>query len=193
MSHLFRTTQRVPFPSLRASLVALYLIATLDGSAHGESLLWYGGDAVPYSDGGVGLSNNTMMTASLGTSVLDDFIISDAAGWHVTGLFSNNVASYPIGSFPFTQAVWSIRTGVSTGDPGDILFAGVSPVTVSPTGRTFFNMVEYTVTVSGLSFDLVPGVYFMNVSPLQPQDQIYDLAGSDGTNAVGGAGPKGGF
>ena len=185
MSHFFRTLLRSPFPPLWASGAVLGLLAsTLSGSAYGASLLWYGGDAGP-----PGL-NNTMVNATFGDSILDDFIVSDAAGWHVTSLFSNNVADYPIDSVPFTQAVWSIRTGVSSGVPGDILFAGISPVTVMPTGRTFAGDVEYTVTVSGLSLDLIPGVYFMNVSPVA-QSQIYYLGDSDGTNAIPGGGPSG--
>jgi len=45
-----------------------------------------------------------MLNATLGDTVLDDFIVSDAAGWQVTSLFSNNVAGYPIDRAPFTQA-----------------------------------------------------------------------------------------
>jgi hypothetical protein len=68
--------------------------------------------------------------------------------------------------------------------------SGLSPVTVTPTGRIFQGGdVEYKVTVSGLSLDLVPGVYFMNVSPVA-QAQIYYVGSSDGTNAVGRAGPS---
>ena len=185
MSHFFRTPLRSRLPAVWASGAVLCLLAsTLSGSAYGASLLWYGGDAGP-----PGL-NNTMVNATFGVSVLDDFIVSDAAGWQVTSLFSNNVADYPIDRAPFTQAAWSIRTGVSSGVPGDILFSGISPVTVMPTGRTFAGRVEYTVTVSGLALDLVPGVYFMNVSPVA-EPQIYYMGDSDGTNAIPGAGPSG--
>jgi hypothetical protein len=186
MLHFLRKLLWLPFPALQAGLAALCLLATVDGSAHGESLLWYGGDVPPSS----GFINNTRVSADFGSSVLDDFVVSD--GWHVTGLFSNNVADYPINTAPFTQAVWSIRTGVGPGDPGNILFGGLSSVTVTPTGRTFGGDVEYTVAVSGLSLDLAPGVYFMNVSPVA-MPQIYYVGISDGTNAVGIAGPGGIF
>jgi hypothetical protein len=181
-----------PVPSLRAGLCTLCLLATVDLSAHGESVLWYGGDITAPT---AGLVNNTRLTADFGSSVLDDFVVSD--GWHVTGLFSNNV-DYEINTthIPLTQAVWSIRTGVGPGDPGDILFGGLSSVTVTPTGRTLGGggiYVEYTVAVSQLSLVLAPGVYFMSVSPVDPQDQNYYVGVSGGTNAVGIVGPSGYF
>jgi len=186
MSHFVRTPLRSPLPAVWASGAVLCLLAsTLCGSAYGASLLWYGGDV-----GRPGIYNSTMLNATLGDTVLDDFIVSDAAGWQVTSLFSNNVAGYPIDRAPFTQAAWSIRTGVSSGVPGDILFSGISPVTVMPTGRIFAGGIEYTVTVSGLALDLIPGVYFMNVSPVA-EPQIYYMGDSDGTNAIPGAGPSG--
>ena len=172
-----------PSPAFQAGLATLCLLAAVGGSARGDSLLWYGGDTGPsstFSD------NNTQVTPGIGSSVLDDFVVP--SDWHVTGLFSNNEASYPIDTAPFTEAVWSIRTGVGPGDPGNILFSGVSPVTVTPTGRPS----EYTVAVSGLSLDLAPGVYFMNVSPVAPI-QIYYVSDSDGTNAVGVPGPSNAF
>jgi hypothetical protein len=106
----FEDTSAVAVSTLWASLAVLCLLTpTIAGSAHGASLLWYGGDAVS------GFSNNTRVTATFGDSILDDFIVSDVIDWHVTSLFSNNLAEYPIDSAPFTQAVWSIRTGVSAG------------------------------------------------------------------------------
>jgi hypothetical protein len=187
MLHFVRTTLRPPFLALCASLV-ISLLSPVGGSAQVEPVLWYGGDSVPF-----GFTNNTMVTAEFGTIVLDDFVVPNAAGWHITGLFSNNVAGYPIETAPFTQAVWSIRTAVGAGEPGNILFAGLSPIIITPTGRTFGeDEAEYTVTVYGLSIDLGPGVYFMNVSPIA-LSQNYYVGGSDGTHAVGLAGPNGVF
>ena len=173
---------------LRTSIAALYLLTPISARGQVPSLLWYGGDAAQVGS----FFNNTRVSADFGFSVLDDFVVSNVAGWHITGLFSNNVATYPIETYPFTQAVWSIRTGVGPGEPGDILFAGVSPVIVTPTGRTFGGNVEYSVVVSGLSIDLGPGVYFMSVSPIQVV-QVYHVPQSDGTNAVGSPGPSGLF
>jgi len=164
--------------------LALCVAASTGASA--SEVLWYGGDA---GSGGNALSgaayNNTRLIGGFGDSVLDDFIVPEG-GWHVTGLFSNNVANYPIQVAPFSQAIWSVRTGASAGNFGQILVSGMSPVTVSPTGRFSFG-AEYTVTVSGLSIDLGPGVYCMEVSPVAAE-QIYYVQTSDGFNAVGPAG-----
>src|SRR5262245_60351981 len=179
MPQFLRTTLRSPFLALWASLVIFSILTPIGSNAQVESVLWYGGDLAG------GIINNTRLTANVGSSVLDDFVVPDGAVWHITGLFSNNVAVSPIDTAPFTQALWSIRTGVGPGEPGDILFTGLSPVTVTPTGRTFgTDGVEYTVTVSGLSMELAPGVYFMNVSPVA-SSQIYYVGESDGTHAVG--------
>src|SRR5262245_52164041 len=168
MPHFLRRTLRSPFLTLWASLVIFTILTPTGSSAQVESVLWYGGDLTD------GVNNNTRLTANFGSSVLDDFVVPDTASWHITGLFSNNVAASPIDTAPFTQALWSIRTGVGPGEPGDILFTGVSPVTITPTGRTFGqDGVEYTVTVSGLSIELAPGVYFVNVSPIAASQNYY--------------------
>jgi hypothetical protein len=171
----------------------LLLVLGLFGSpdARADSILWYGGDAVKSA-----LINNTRLAPGVclgatgnacGNSVLDDFIVS-GDGWRVTGLFSNNLASYPISTAPFSEALWTVRTGAGPGVFGQVLFQGISPVTVVPTGRSFDGELEYTVSVSGLSLDLPPGDYFMNVSPLA-DSQIYLLGDSNGTNSIGMAGP----
>ena len=183
MLHSLRKTLRPSLPAFQAGLATLCLLATVDRSAHGGSLLWYGGDTTSSS----GLVNNTQLIPDYGSITLDDFVVSNE--WHVTGLFSNNVASYPIDTAPFTQAAWSIRTGTGPGDPGNILFDGLNSVTITPTGRTWGGDVEYTVAVSGLSLVLGPGIYYMNVSPVVVGPQIYYVGFSDGTNAVGVTGP----
>ena len=81
-------------------------------------------------------------------------------------------------------AVWSIRTGSASGDFGPVLASGSAEATVTPTGRTS----EYRIAVSGLSLDLKPGVYFMQVSPISTIQDFY-VGASGGKNAVGTAGP----
>jgi hypothetical protein len=176
-------------------MLALALFGSPD--AHADSVLWYGGDAAAAS----GFINNTRLTQvgggvclgttgnACGSSVLGDFIVSDD-GWNVTGLFSNNLASPSISAAPFSEALWTVQTGAGPGMFGQILFEGISPVTVMPTGRSFGGLLEYTVTVSGLSLDLAPGEYFMNVSPLADK-QFYYVGDSNGTDSIGMAGPVG--
>lgn len=170
---------------LSPSISLLIVLLTGSTPAHSE-VLWYGGDIDPNG----GAINNSRITAIYGSNVLDDFVVTDTSGWHVTGLFSNNIADYPIEMYPFTEAVWSIRTGVATGEFGNFLFSGVSPVTVTPTGRTWGERLEYTIAVNNLSLDLSPGSYFMSVSPL-PEFGIYYVGYSNGEGAVGTAGISG--
>jgi hypothetical protein len=157
-----------------------------------SATLWYGGDTNAGSS-----FNNTLLVAQngagFGDTVLTEFVVTDPNGWHVTGLFSNNIADYPFGNAPFDKAVWSIRTGAGINEPGNIIFAGLSTAIINPTGRFFWgDDVEYNVMVSGLEINLDPGVYTMNVSPLAPS-QFYYVGDSDGTNAVGKRGPNGSF
>lgn len=173
--------RRPPVPAGAAALAALALLAAVP--AHGQ-LLWYGGDG-----GDAGWYNNTRLPPVVfGSSALDDFVVTDPAGWLVTGVFSNDLAGYPIGGAPISQALWSIRTGAGDGNFGTVLFGGLGPVTPTPTGRTFGGDVEYTVAVSGLSVYLAPGVYYLSVSPVAA-DQRYYVGVSNGANAVGAAGP----
>lgn len=155
-------------------------------------VLWYGGDGISG-----GTFNNTSSADGSGTQrVLDDFVVPAGTQWHVTGLFSNNVAANPIATAPFTQAQWSIRTGVTASSFGTILYSGTSPVVITPTGR-YPSLpsigTEYNVLVSGLSIDLGPGTYFFNVTPVTASLKNYSVPGSSGTNRIGPISPFGFF
>jgi len=151
-------------------------------TAQGSTVLWYGGDY-----GGGPTTNNTMLTQQYGSSVLADFVVDSTSGWHVTGLFSNNFKDYAPASPPTLSALWSIRASTATGDPGQVLSGGMTDAAVTPTGRAN----EYQVSISGLSLDLKPGVYFMQVSPISPTPGLQDFYVGQGiANAVGTAGPS---
>ena len=137
--------------------------------------LWYNGDF----NGVNGLSNeqNTIVGQS---SIYDDFIVS-SPGWHVTSVFSDNLEDTTV-----TGATWEIRSGVSEGNGGTLVASGMTttPV-VTPTRRCLFGICEFIIEVTGLSVDLPPGTYWLNVTP------IGDLTGrsfdsdTSGTNCVG--------
>jgi hypothetical protein len=150
--------------------------------AQGPGVLWYGGD---YAGGPQ--TNNTMLTDQYGSSVLGDFVVDDSSGWHVTGLFSNDIKGYPPAPPATLPAVWSIRTGAGPGDSGQVLAGGVADALVTPTGRAN----EYQIAVSGLSLDLKPGVYFLQVSPISPTAGLMDfyVGASGGQDALGTRGP----
>jgi hypothetical protein len=126
-----------------------------------------------------------------------DFDVTDAFGWKVTGLFSNNFTTLPFGLISTFQANWEIRSGVSAYNGGTLIASGTSPVTVTPTGRSVIDnsilYTEYTFLVSGLNVVLPFGTYHMNVAPIVPE-AITTSYGSqfllfnsttDGANAVG--------
>ncbi len=169
---------------IRLTLAFLAAFAAVTCSAQ---VLFYGGDP----EGS--LINNTVETdGSIALHVLDDFVVPAGAHWHLTALFSNDLTDHPLPQFPVTQAQWSIRTGVSSSSFGTVVYSGTSPVTMTPTGRTFGPDVEYTVLVSGLSLELDPGIYFVTVSPIADAP-VYYVAESNGLNGVGLPGPAGVF
>lgn len=140
----------------------------------------------------VGVMNNTAVKNGSGSSyILDDFVVPPDTTWTVTGLFTHNVTDYPFTTAPFTQAVWSIRTGVSFQSYGRVLYSGISHAVITRTGRDDARWTEYEVRVMGLSLILGPGTYFMAVSPLTDQLPTYYVAATHGANSVGTAGPDG--
>ena len=110
-----------------------------------SSVLWYNGDF----NGVNGLANeqNTNVTQA---AVYDNFVVTDAGGWDITSVFSDNLANTVI-----TGAAWEIRTGVSEGNGGTLVASGMTatPV-VTPTGRSGFGFTEFMVEVTGLNVHL---------------------------------------
>ena len=152
------------------------------------STLWYSGDF----DGAGGYGNRFDTTGNSGlpeSKMFENFIVTDPNGWNISEIWSNN---WNLGG-TVTQADWSIRSGMAPGNGGNILFSGTSPVTVTPTGRSyqpnpgpgrpFPPNPEYTFLVSGLNLSLLPGEYWVNVTPYAQSD--ITISTSVGQNAVG--------
>ena len=139
------------------------------------NLLWYNGDF----NGVNGLANeqNTLVGQS---SIYDNFIVP-TPGWHVTGVFSDNLLNTTV-----TGANWEIRSGVSEGNGGTVVASGTTttPV-VTPTGRSGFGFTEFMVEVTGLSVDLAPGTYWLNVTPIGNGGGRSFDSDTSGTNCVG--------
>jgi hypothetical protein len=132
-------------------------------------ILWYNGDL----DGRNGGANQDggQLGAGEYSHIYDNFT-GPAGGhtWNVAGLFSDNLMAAGLNT-AITSASWDIRTGVSEGNGGTDLFSGTTAATVVATGRSAFGLLEYQVTVSGLSVSLPAlgsGFYFLNVSPIVP-------------------------
>jgi len=140
------------------------------GAAH-ASVLYYGGDFA----GDNGLANEQDFVANAAT--YDNFTVG-AGGWHVTGLFTNNLTNLDI-----TGANWEIRSGVSEGDGGVLVASGSGAPTVTTTGRSGFGFTEYNVEMA-VSFDLAPGMYWLMVQPIGGDGRSYE-SNTAGANSVG--------
>ena len=176
--------RRLVFVPLLAALLAV--VPSRSGSAFELiETLWYAGDF----DGSGGYLN------SVGTGtwkMFETFSVPDAPGWHVKQIWSSgfNVAADSV-----LQAEWSIRTDMAPGDAGTILAEDISPVTQTPTGRSYvvvmppLNSPEYTYRVTGLDLVLPPGQYWLNVTPIAFQAVISSTAGANGVGTpIGDAG-----
>jgi hypothetical protein len=163
----------------RAALFVLALTAAFTLNAIAQAppgSLWYNGDF----NGVNGLANERNTTVAQ-AGVYDDFIIPTGQMWHITGVFSDNLASTVIGG-----ADWEIRSLVSEGNSGT-LQGGTqnNPAAVSLTGRSAFGFNEYQVLVSGLNLTLGPGTYWLNVTPVGNGTGRSFNSTTSGTNCVG--------
>jgi len=147
----------------RAVLVALALTAAFAANTTTAiaqappGSLWYNGDF-----NGVGFHANGTGTSDPSSSVFDDFIVTNGAVWHLTGLFSDNLLSTVV-----TGALWQIRTDCSPGNGCTLVASGSTQTpTVTPTGRSGFGYNEFIVEVTGLNFILTSGTYWLNVEPI---------------------------
>jgi hypothetical protein len=137
--------------------------------------LWYNGDF----DGVNALANerNTLIDQA---AVYDDFNVTGGA-WHITAIFSDNLLNTVV-----TGAEWEIRSGISEGNAGTLVGSGTtnSP-TVTATGRSGFGYAEFMVEVTGLSLNLAPGTYWLNVTPVGNGTGRSLNTTTSGTNCVG--------
>ena len=145
------------------------------GGAGPSGPLWYNGDF----NGINGLANemNTLVGQS---SIYDNFIVP-GPGWHITSIFSDNLLNTNV-----TGATWEIRSGVTEGNGGTVVASGTTttPV-VTPTGRSGFGFTEFMVEITGLSVDLAPGTYWLNVTPVGDGSGRSFDSDTSGTNCVG--------
>jgi hypothetical protein len=138
--------------------------------------LFYGGDFLdsplypPFLANGLANENTLFVPGNpYGAAVWIPFTVPAGQTWDVTGLFTNNLSSYGVldqGTQPAAVASWSINEEIIAGSPGVVVDSGTSPATSTATGRSGFGLTEFTVQVSGLSFTLGPGTYWLSVVPV---------------------------
>jgi hypothetical protein len=154
-------------------LVLLTLLVVAICPLHADVTLWYNGDF----DGVNGLVNqgSTSFTVAY---VYDDFTIPSGT-WTLTSAFSNNLMSLFADS-----ADVEIRSGVSPFNSGTLVYSayGVN-FSQTPTGRSGFNMTEYTIAVDLPNIVLGPGTYWLMVAP--SSIGVSFVTSTSGANCVG--------
>lgn len=141
--------------------------------------LWYNGDF----DGVNGLANeqDTSLGSGQYAHTYDDFNVPAGPGWNVGSVFSNNLENTNV-----TGAYFEIHQGLSEGNGGTLVAAGMTMTPcVTPTGRSGFGLTEYQIQVPGLSLNLSPGTYFLNVTPVGDLTGRSFVSTTSGTNCIG--------
>jgi hypothetical protein len=137
--------------------------------------LWYNGDF-----NGVNALANERNTLISQAAVYDDFNVPAGQMWDVATVFSDNLTNTAV-----TGADWEIRTGISEGNGGTLVASGT---TNSPGVRLIycgFGFCEYRVEVTELNVTLVPGHYWLNVTPVGNGTGRSFNANTSGANCVG--------
>jgi len=157
-------------------LAAVAALALASGAAQASTVLWYNGDF----DDANALANelNTIVSDA---RIYDDFVVTDAAGWTVDSIWSNNLMSFT----GVTQADWTIRSGVSVGNGGTVVASGTSAATQVATGRSGFGLTEYMIEIVGLNINLTAGTYWLQVTPIGLGSARSFNSTTSGANGVG--------
>lgn len=138
---------------------------------------FYNGD---YNLSGVGYSSEVDQTHSFASQSFENFTVG-SSGMTVTGIFGQFISQ----GNTWTTADWEVRSGVSSGDGGTLLFSG----TGFAASQTFEgNDGTYDISdasVTGLNFFLAPGEYWFSLSPIHLTSPPQVFVGvTDGTNGV---------
>jgi hypothetical protein len=166
------------------------VIALSPARAVAATSLWYNGnydlnDAytdqnnVPINFGG-----SYVLDKSL---VYDDFIVPVGQSWTLSSLFVDDQLDYY--ALP-TTATWEIRSGMSAGQGGTLLFSGDTAATntllTAANGNSYIDP-EYKISAAVTGVTIGPGVYWMAVAPDSAGyygDQSY-IETTSGTGAIG--------
>jgi hypothetical protein len=133
--------------------------------------LFYGGDFDPDGPTPNMLSNGDDLFPQ-GT-VYVPFAVPPNQTWTVTGFLSNNLSEASVAKIEPPEIEWSISTGVSQGDAGTVIASGTAKASLTPTGRSWDGMNEYTV-LGRLNtdeiFTLTSGHYWLTAVPVCTND-----------------------
>lgn len=126
--------------------------------ANRASLLWDNGD----TDGVNGYSEAVPSVFGFSRSLLDDFVISDPAGWKISD-YHGIYLWFSGGTGLGTDVNLTFRADAG-GSPGGVI-ASTSNTSYSetPTGRTWFGRPEVSVDVEFAPVTLGPGTYWVEM------------------------------
>lgn len=167
-----------PFPATKKLTAPAKASAPPSGKCGNPAAacLFYGGDFLNNPVYPPSLANGLANESTLlipgnpyGAAVWVPFTVPAGETWDVTGLFTNNLATYGVldqGAEPPAVAAWSINEDMFAGNAGVVVDSGTNPATSRATGRAAFGLTEYTIQVTGLSVTLAPGSYWLSVVPV---------------------------
>lgn len=149
------------------------------GAAQAGGPLWYNGDFDNRNGGNVG------GFGTFDSRLYDDFDVI-GPGWDISTVFMHVLTGIAQGDIQTFS--WEIRSGVTVGSGGTLLFSGANaPAVVTPTGGSGFGLPEYDVRVSGLTgVILTPGTYWLGgkIGGAGTNNNIF-VSTTSGANAVG--------
>ena len=138
----------------RLAGAALIALAAYPTTAHAQ--LWRNGTF----DGFDALSSE--INSSVADSRVYDNFIASGSGWLVTSLFGEFLTN-----FEASEAYWEIRSGVSLGLGGTLLFSGTTSVIGVTDLGDAFGLAHVLYSVGGFSpFQLAPGEYWLTIAPV---------------------------
>ena len=155
-----------------------------------QSVGWFNGILDPNNLNG-GIQNYAAPSGAWGV-VFDDFDVPPG-GWHVVGVFSDNL-KISIFSGDISAARWEIRSGLADGTLGTVVASGTNSASWTLTGRSWGPealpasfWLEYRLQVSGLNVTLPQGKYWLSVAPVLTQswNPTSALSITAGSGAVG--------
>ena len=155
-------------------LAAVAVMALAVQSTATAQVQFYNGD----HDGVSGLSSE-QTPGWIESMVYENYVVG-GAGLYVTGLFGTFLADNA-----WTTAYWEVRSGITPGNGGSLLFSGTESATRIFTGTSLgYNL--YTSAISGLGFFLAPGEYWFGLAPVGTGLGQSYLGTTSGFNSVNG-------
>lgn len=129
--------------------------------------LFYGGD-FDASNPAANVLSNGLVYEDPASATYVPFFVPTGQTWTITGVFSNNMSNTSFLDPPDLK--WSISSGVSAGNPGTTVAQGTIHATLTPTGRSWNGMTEYTalghLTPQTIVTLTQSGVYWMAAVPV---------------------------